>query len=159
MAAVAFTLKDGNTVEYEKPFSIADNLIKKFKLVRDGVSEGPWMWIHPDDIEAYDNDVRDDKVRLGVCCSATLAGVPWGAIIPYELKGDQRPVCDMDKLIDLTGKPQMCKEAFEASLPELLEGEESISEYTLNSFKNALGDDHEAIPKLEAKLEKTDEAD
>jgi hypothetical protein len=157
---VSFTLKGGDVVEYDKPFEIKDELIKKFNLVRGGEREGPWMWIHPDDVADYEADARDtNKVRLGVCCNQTLSGVSWGVVIPYKLQGADRPVCNMDELIDLTGTPQLCKEAFENSLPDLLEGEDPISKPTFDAFKAALGEDHEAIPKMEARLEKTDDDD
>ena len=40
--------------------------------------------------------------------NACLAGIPCGAIVPYRLMGDNRPECDMNELIDLTGRPIFC---------------------------------------------------
>jgi len=105
---IKLKLKNGQEVTYDKPFDMeSDKLLVKFRLVRDGEGEGPWIRLHPDDKEDHDNDVRDpqDKVRLGTMANMCLNGVPVLCITPYRMMGDKRPECDMNELIDLEGSP------------------------------------------------------
>lgn len=146
---VEFVLKDGNKVRYETPFMIDSDHQAKFTLRRDGESEGPWMWIHPDDIPAYKGDVRDNKVRLGVAANMCLMGVPWGGVFPYVMGGSNRPICDMDALIDLDTAPQLYKPLFERSAESMLKdgrGDADDRAYIIS----VLGAEHPLSKKLAA---------
>jgi hypothetical protein len=124
--AVSFTLRDGTVVSYDTDFNYDDDLLKKLRCVRRGDAEGPWMWIHQDDEHDYEHSVRDrGRVRLGVAANHFLNGIGWGCVFPYVLKGDDRPECDMDMLIDLESKP-----VFSSKLKEAMEKQENESDST-----------------------------
>ena len=63
------------------------------------------MWIHPDDIDDYKNNSQDPVPRLGVAANKCLNGIEWGFVFPYIFSGTERPICNMDKLIDLEEDP------------------------------------------------------
>lgn len=105
---IEIKLKDGTVVTYDTPFDMDnDKLLVKFRIVRDGEGEGPWVRLHPDDLADHNNDTRDpaSKVRLAVMSNDCLCGVPWLCLTPYRMMGNERPQCNMDELIDLDGVP------------------------------------------------------
>lgn len=117
MKAITFKLKDGTEVTYDKPFIIEDEYFIKTRVTRDGETEGPWAWIHPDDKEKYDGDSSEGETILVVSANHCLAGIPWGAIYPVVTKGDSRPECNMDELMDLESEivfEETCKEQIDA---------------------------------------------
>lgn len=147
-----FKLKNGEVVKYDRPFQIDDKFIRKFNCIRDGDTEGPWMWVHPDDVEAHDKDSTDRKVRLGVAANACLNGIPWGAVFPYVLQGSRRPVCNMNELIDFKSELVFCQEAFLAPLDALLKDKDAATPDMLAFYTRVLGEDHPAVLKFQAVL-------
>lgn len=146
--AVTFTTKDGKTVTYDKPFKCDDKHLGKFMLIRNGEGEGPWMWIHPDDLADYKADVSDSRVRLGVAANDCLAGLPWGCVFPYIMCGGNRPKCNMDTLMDLkNGKPQPYLPLFEVGAKAALK-RKKISAGDLRMYVAVLGADHALVVKL-----------
>ena len=109
------TLRDGRVIRYTTAFSFDNSHLSKLRLHRsDTCGEGVWFYVHPNDKHDYDNDVydQDDKVRLGVMSNNSLNGLPFGAIVPYVLRGDSRPECDIDVLL-----PDDCEPVMAENLP------------------------------------------
>ena len=105
---ITFKIKDGRTVSYDTPFDMTEDYegVVKFRIVREGQGEGPWVRLHPDDIADHTTHAYDsDNVRLAVMSNDCLCGVPWLAIIPYRMRGHERPECVMEELIDLESAP------------------------------------------------------
>lgn len=99
------------TFQYDTDFVLdgedSNPLKSKLHLRREGRGEGIWMFIHPEDKADYDNDVRDgDFKRLGILINASLAGIPWGAYVPYKLNGDERPSTIFERVFDTEQDPQ-----------------------------------------------------
>jgi hypothetical protein len=70
------------------------NTVKlRLTLPRSDGAENIWMAVSDQDMEAYSKEVRDgeETIRLGVLRNQSLAGLPWGAYVPYRLVGDGRP--------------------------------------------------------------------
>lgn len=99
------------TFQYKTDFLLdgegSDAMKAKLNLRREGRGEGIWMFIHPEDKEAYDKDTRDgDFVRLGILINVAICGLPWGAYVPYKLNGDERPSAIFERVIDTEQLPQ-----------------------------------------------------
>lgn len=78
-----------------------DALIK-LNLSRSGVSEGIWAVIHPKDLEDYENNVSDIHYhRVCALANHAVAGIPWGAYVPYKLNGNNRPIAVFEDIIDV----------------------------------------------------------
>ena len=107
------------------------------------VSRTFWMWVHPDDKEDHDKNVCDAKVRLGITANMTLAGIPWGGVVPYLTKGQERPECDMGELINLgEGGPTMYKPLYRKSLRDYLKALDS----------EPAEDSEEKVPELDESM-------
>ena len=159
MAAVSFTIKGGQVIEYENDFEFTEENLRKFNCIRDGDSEGPWMWIHPDDKKDYDNDIFNNDVRLGVAANQCINGIPWGGIFPYKLKGSGRPICDMDELVDFNGNVVLSKKLFMNSANQILEDDVLVTKRSLGIHSYAIGEDDPLTLKLKEKYESQDNPD
>jgi hypothetical protein len=95
---ISFTLKNGDVVSYDRDFVLEERQLIKTRVRIDGVGEGPWAWIHPDDREAYDAD-EAGRTILVVSANDTLAGISGGMIYPARLMGIHRPECVVEDLI------------------------------------------------------------
>lgn len=90
-------LPDGHKLD----FPLVKENFCKFRLIdSEGSAEGPWFWCHPEDKEDYNNNVSDNKMRYGVAANHCLAGLPWGAVFPYTMNGDERPKVYMATIIE-----------------------------------------------------------
>lgn len=147
--SVTFTLKDGTVITYDRPFKLTKTHLAKFRLVRDGCGEGPWFWLHPDDVADYKANSASDRVRLGVVANDCLAGLPWGCVFPYVMQGEDRPECNMDTLMDLKGKPDPYKPLFEHEARQLIKAGKCSAE-TRKQMIYILGDKHPLVLKLKA---------
>lgn len=145
--AVTFTTKDGTVISYDTPFKLNKQYLAKVRLVRDGFGEGSWFWLHPDDVADYQADVADSRVRLGVVANDCMAGLLWGCVFPYVMKGESRPECDMDKLMDLQGEPAPYKPLFEREVRQLIRRGKCSAE-TLKDMIYILGNEHPLTIKL-----------
>ena len=69
-------------------------------LLRDraGDAEDIWCRLNAVDVADYDADVMDGTIRVAALMNDSLAGIPWGTIVPYILNGRARPVCDLHTL-------------------------------------------------------------
>lgn len=105
--------------QYSQDFNLEDDKVlkAKLKLTRDGQNEGIWMYVHPEDVTAYESDVHDlDFIRLGILVNQSICGIPWGAYIPYKLAGKDRPVAVFEKVIDVSQPPQFHPEMWRRTL-------------------------------------------
>jgi hypothetical protein len=92
--------------ETEVDFPLNDENLRKFRLVgTDGFGEGPWFYVHPNDVVQYDADVNDDTIRYGVAANRCLNGLPYLAAFPYRLRGAERPEVLMDDVIGWSNIP------------------------------------------------------
>lgn len=70
----------------------------KVRLSRNGMTEGVWAAFSPEDKKKYDNDELYGEEVIAVLCNDTLCGVPWGAYLKVELRGDERPVASCEEI-------------------------------------------------------------
>ena len=91
------TFLDGN-VTLEKHIPYDKENLGKVRLTRNGMTEGVWVAFSPEDKKKYESDDTYGQTIIAVLCNDSLAGVPWGAYIKIELRGDERPVCSCEEI-------------------------------------------------------------
>lgn len=83
-----------------------ENQLIKLNLSRGGDSEGIWAAIHEIDVADYESTTFDNEyTRVCVLLNHALAGIPWGAYVPYKLQGDSRPVAVFEEIINIDNDP------------------------------------------------------
>lgn len=97
-------LKSGTEFTFSHIEPKKENLIKVNINYDDTESingEGIWACISDKDKEAYENhDTDEEMTRVALLRNTSIAGIPWGAYVPYRLNGQQRPTFFVE-LMDL----------------------------------------------------------
>jgi hypothetical protein len=95
--------RTGDVIEYDADFDLRDDLIKhfvwEFMVGGELITTGFHAWIHQDDAADYDADAYDDRPRLAVCNQMMGPEMPYGAVFPYFLRGEQAPALPWDTLV------------------------------------------------------------
>lgn len=144
MSNISLKLKDGTVVSYDKPFIITEEYLIKTRVSRGGNTEGPWAYVHPDDKDIYDADGHGRTI-LVVSANDCLAGIPNGAVYPVLLKGEDRPRCDMDEMIDYDSDMVWCVPMMEGLVAEEIEKYGGIFYFSASAYEAALGKDHKIL--------------
>lgn len=83
---------NGN-VELDQHIAYDERRLGKIRLIRDGDTEGIWALFSEEGKKKYNDDTQDGGTDVVVLCNQSLAGVPWGAYVKVEFRGEDRPVC------------------------------------------------------------------
>lgn len=69
-----------------------------------GHGEGCWMAVPLDAISAYERDAWSGTFEGALIHDVLSWGIPAGTVVPFEMRGTQRPVASFEWLINYKGK-------------------------------------------------------